>query len=47
MMYAFAVEVINKINIKALTQRLDHMVEKRFKGRALNLRPMYDTLQQH
>lgn len=32
MMYAFAVEVINKINIQALTHRLDQMVEKRLRG---------------
>ncbi len=32
MMYAFAVEVINKINIQPLTLRLDHMVEKRLRG---------------
>lgn len=32
MMYAFAMEVIKKINIPALYQRLDQMVEKRLKG---------------
>ncbi len=32
MMYAFAIEVVNKLNIQALTQRLDHMVEKRLRG---------------
>jgi len=32
LMYAFAMEVIDKINIEALGKRLDHMVEKRLKG---------------
>ncbi len=32
MMYAFAMEVVQKINISALRDRLDHMVEKRLKG---------------
>jgi Fe-S cluster assembly protein SufD len=32
MMYAFAVEIINRISIEALRQRLDHMVEKRLRG---------------
>lgn len=32
MMYAFAIEIVKKISIEALNQRLDHMVEKRLKG---------------
>jgi Fe-S cluster assembly protein SufD len=32
MMYAFAIEIIQKISIEALSQRLDHMVEKRLRG---------------
>jgi Fe-S cluster assembly protein SufD len=32
MMYAFAIEIVQKISIEALSQRLDHMVEKRLKG---------------
>ncbi len=32
MMYAFAMEVIEKINIEALIHRLDQMVDKRLKG---------------
>jgi Fe-S cluster assembly protein SufD len=32
LMYAFAMEVIQKINVDALAQRLDQMVEKRLKG---------------
>ena len=32
MMYAFALEVVQKISIDALRDRLDHMVEKRLKG---------------
>lgn len=32
LMYAFAAEIINKINIEALQERIDHLVSKRLKG---------------
>ncbi len=32
MMYAFAMEVVQKISIEALRDRMDHLVEKRLKG---------------
>ena len=32
MMYAFAMEVIHKIHIEALENRLDNMVQKRLRG---------------